>query len=470
MNKLDNQTCVRLYDTLSRSIKPLHPHDGHTFRMYCCGPTVYGRAHIGNFRTFILQDILRRTILTTGINVCHVRNITDVDDKTIQQSLQSRRPLKEITAHWTKLFHQDALALNLLPPTIEASAVDHIPHQIEFIRKLVEKQHAYLTPDQSVYFRIASFPQYGRLSRLQQREILSHATPATDTDEYQRENATDFALWKAKKTEDGDNYWPSPWGEGRPGWHIECSAMAYVHLGPTLDLHAGGEDLIFPHHENEIAQSECCTGELFSRHWFHTAHLLVENRKMSKSLGNLYTLDDIAARGFTPQETRYVLLSAHYRQPLNFTWESLHAARSALMRLSQFARSIPAPQTQIPEPCAAFGQFQPAWEALQDDLNTPAALGAIFSTIKTLKVCAQEDAQGFCALCLALGIDPWCLTSSKQEPEIIPEAIRVLAERRWQAKLEKNWAQADALRQELADHGWQMKDEKDRYHLSPQKK
>ncbi len=436
--------------------------------MYCCGPTVYGRAHIGNFRTFILQDVLRRILITSGINVHHVRNITDVDDKTIRQSVQSNEPLKKITDHWTKLFHQDAAALHILPPTTEPRAVEHIPHQIDFIRTLIEKQHAYIAPDQSVYFRINSFPRYGRLSRLAQRKILSHTQPSTDADEYQRENATDFALWKARKPEDGDNYWPSPWGDGRPGWHIECSAMAYVHLGPTIDLHAGGEDLIFPHHENEIAQSESCTGKLFAHHWFHTAHLLVENRKMSKSLGNLYTLDDIAERGFTPQETRYVLLSAHYRQPLNFTWESLHAARSALAKLSQFAQSISPPQDLTPLPCDSFGHFQPAWQALQEDLNTPAALGALFSAIKQLKTPTPQDKQGFIAICLALGINPWLPTAPASTQ--IPEAIQMLAEKRWQARLQKDWATADALRKELAELGWQMKDEKDRYILTPQKK
>jgi cysteinyl-tRNA synthetase len=438
--------------------------------MYCCGPTVYGRAHIGNFRTFILQDILRRSLITSGINVLHVRNITDVDDKTISQSVQSNLPLKTITDHWTKLFHQDQSALQILPPTIEAGAVDHIPHQIEFIRTLLEKQHAYITPDQSIYFRIASFSRYGRLSRLDQRKILSHTQPSTDTDEYQRENVTDFALWKSKKPEDGDNYWPSPWGDGRPGWHIECSAMAYAHLGPTIDLHAGGEDLIFPHHENEIAQSECCTGKPFAHHWFHTAHLLVENRKMSKSFGNLYTLDDIIARGFTAQETRYVLLSAHYRQPLNFTWESLHAARSALAKLAQFAQSIPPPQDLTPLHCDSFGQFQSAWQALQEDLNTPAALGSLFSTIKQLKKTSSQDIQGFTAVCLALGINPWASLIPDHSPIHIPQNVQAIAEKRWQARLEKNWPLADALRQELANLGWLMKDEKDRYLLFPQKK
>jgi cysteinyl-tRNA synthetase len=458
---------LQLYDTLSRTIKPLHPHDGHTFRMYCCGPTVYARAHIGNFRTFILQDVLRRALTTLGFNVRHVRNVTDVDDKTIRQSIQSNHPLKTITTHWLKLFHQDAAALNLLPPTIECGAVDHIPHQIEFIRTLLEKQHAYITPDRSVYFRIASFPRYGRLSRLDQRQILTYTEFPTDTDEYQRENVADFALWKARKPEDGENYWSSPWGEGRPGWHIECSTMAFVHLGPTIDLHAGGEDLIFPHHENEIAQSECCTGKPFALHWFHIAHLLVENRKMSKSLGNLYTLDDITARGFTPQETRYLLLSAHYRQPLNFTWDSLHAARSAITKLHQFAQSIPSPETLVPTPCQTFGQFQPVWNALLDDLNTSAALGHLFTIIKQFKYpLSAQDAQGFIAICRTLGINPW-LSHPTSRSYSIPESIQAIAEKRWQARLQKNWAQADALRQELLNLGWQIKDEKDRYILSP---
>ncbi|MDW8348695.1 MAG: cysteine--tRNA ligase [Verrucomicrobiae bacterium] len=458
---------MELYDTLSRTIRTLQPHDGHTFKMYCCGPTVYGRAHIGNFRTFILQDLLRRVLTTSGIQVLHLRNITDVDDKTIRQAIETGQPLKTITDHWTKLFHEDALALNLLPPHIEASAVAHIPQQIDFIRKLLEKKHAYITPDHSVYFRVASFPQYGRLSRLDQRQILTQTL--IESDEYQRENAADFALWKARKPEDGPYYWPSPWGEGRPGWHIECSAMACYHLGETIDLHAGGEDLIFPHHENEIAQSECCTGKTFALHWFHTAHLLVEGQKMSKSLGNLYTLEDIKARGYSPNETRYLLLSAHYRQPLNFTWDALHAARCALERLAEFAESIPAPDDLGPQTCSEFGRFTSAWQALQSDLNTPSALGLIFTTLKQIpKPISAPDQQGFVALCRCLGIDPWSQKKSDSNDKLtIPDEVCAIAEKRWQARLQKDWATADKMRQQLLDMGWKVQDDKDRYTLIP---
>ncbi|MEM9283495.1 MAG: cysteine--tRNA ligase, partial [Verrucomicrobiota bacterium] len=313
---------LSLYDTLTREIRPVQPIDSATLRFYCCGPTVYGPAHIGNFRTFVIQDVFRRVVEASGTATRHVRNITDVDDKTIRQSQEEDRSLNEFTAAWTERFHEDCAALGILPPHVEPSAVAHLPEQIDLISRLMEKGHAYQTPDGSVYYDVRSFPAYGRLSRLAEREITTGEVDREQADEYERASAADFALWKAARPEDGPNRWPSPWGDGRPGWHIECSAMAIKHLGETFDLHSGGVDLVFPHHENEIAQSEAATGKIFAHHWLHVAHLTVEGRKMSKSLGNLYTLADLANRGFTAMELRYVLISGCYRQPLNFTFAS----------------------------------------------------------------------------------------------------------------------------------------------------
>ncbi|GAB4251772.1 MAG: cysteine--tRNA ligase [Candidatus Methylacidiphilales bacterium] len=456
---------IRLFDTLSRHVLPLSPARPGPFRIYCCGPTVYGPAHIGNFRTFILQDVLRRTLEVTGTPVRHVRNVTDVDDKTIRQSMAEGRSLAEFTAAWTERFHRDAAALNLLPPTIEPSAVAHIPQQITMIERLVASGHAYVSRSGSVYFNVASFPAYGRLSRLQEREVQAGAsgaasvTQAEDHDEYDRETAADFALWKARKPEDGPNFWSSPWGDGRPGWHIECSAMATEYLGTNIDLHSGGIDLIFPHHENEIAQSECATGETFVRHWFHVAHLTVDRQKMSKSLGNLYTVEDVVARGFTPTELRYLLLSGHYRKPLNFTWDSLGAARRALEQIIERAQRLDV--TQRGDPPSTWGRLSDAVAALEDDLNTPKALGALFTVLDDLDA---NDAPALAALLYALGLQP----EKTEAPAVkIPEEVRALAEARWSARATKNWAESDRLRDELLRMGWRVLDSKEGYRLEP---
>jgi cysteinyl-tRNA synthetase len=452
-----------LFDTLTREIQPLAPMDGRVLRFYCCGPTVYGPAHIGNFRTFIMQDVFRRVVEADGTATCHVRNLTDVDDKTIRQSQAEGRTLKDFTDHWTAKFHADCTALNQLPPHVEPSAIEHLPEQIALIERLIASGHAYRAEDGSVYFKVAVFPNYGRLSRLQERQITTHDADREQADEYQRESAADFALWKAWRTEDGPNVWESPWGPGRPGWHIECSAMAMKHLGESFDLHSGGVDLIFPHHENEIAQSEAATGKPFVRHWFHVAHLMVDGAKMSKSLGNLHTLADIEKRGFTAEEVRYVLLSGCYRQPLNFTWESLAAARKALGRLREFQTRIGgAPEFLMPWE-RDFDVFGPVLEALQADLNTPEALGRLFGIVKNINTALNEGIlttqalevirHGFALVMVTFGF-----TLAKPPNTEVPPEVQDLATQRWQARLNKDWALADALRQQLAAAGWTIKD------------
>ncbi|MEY4242822.1 MAG: hypothetical protein RLZZ245_407 [Verrucomicrobiota bacterium] len=461
---------MRLFDTLTRTDRDLRPIDGTTFRFYCCGPTVYGPAHIGNFRTFVLQDVFRRTLETGGTRTLHVRNITDVDDKTIRDSQKAGKSLSEFTAAWTAKFHADCEKLGLLPPHIEPGAVAHIPQQIDMIARLIAKGHAYASEDGSVYFKISSFPGYGSLSRLDERELDLGKTQnaRSSSDEYEKDSLSDFVLWKARRPEDGENFWQSPWGEGRPGWHLECSAMIEEYLGDSFDLHSGGVDLVFPHHENEIAQSQCACGGHFAAHWFHITHLLVDGGKMSKSLGNLYTLEDLAAKGFSAMEVRYVLIGAHYRKPLNFTLESLSGAREALAKLAKGARQLAAkvePGTLLSS--ADFGPFQNAWNSLNNDLNTPGALGGIFTGLREAAHLSGAEAAaalaGLNRLLRALGLT--LPEEAAVESVEIPADVHALAEKRWQARLAKNWAESDVLRGQLTELGWSMKDGKDSYAL-----
>ena len=469
---------MRLFDTRSREIRPLHPLDGRTFRFYCCGPTVYGPAHIGNFRTFVLQDILRRVLELDGTPTFHVRNITDVDDKTIRDSRKSGLSLAEFTGQWTARFHADCAALNCLPPHVEPKATTHIPQQIAMIQELMDGGHAYQGNDGSVYFRIASFPEYGALSHLDERDLDLGKTQNTraSADEYEKDSVADFALWKARKPEDGENFWPSPWGDGRPGWHLECSAMIREYLGLDFDLHSGGVDLVFPHHENEIAQSRCACGGNFAAHWFHITHLLVDGGKMSKSLGNMYTLDDLAARGHTAAETRFVLAGGHYRRPLNFTLDSLKDARAALARLSRAEAALAAAAGQSTPPdypsllaTREDGAFAKAWESLRDDLNTPEALGHLFTALKSLKPAAMTAAEAtghWLALHRLLAAFGLLLPAAVEEAPDVPAGIAALADERWQARAAKDWARSDALRDELLASGWVVKDGKEGYTLS----
>lgn len=466
---------LHLHDTLSRGLREIRPLDGKTLRFYCCGPTVYGPAHIGNFRTFVAQDVFRRVVEQGGLRTLHVRNLTDVDDKTIRDSQKAGQSLESFTRHWTQKFHADCAALNLLPPHVEPSAVAHIPHQIRMIGTLVEKGHAYATGDGSVYFKVASFADYGRLSHLEDRELklgASTSASATDSDEYTKDSLADFALWKGRKAEDGPNYWSSPWGEGRPGWHLECSAMSLEYLGEDFDVHGGGVDLIFPHHENEIAQSCCATHGKFAHHWFHVTHLLVDGGKMSKSLGNLYTLEDLQQRGYTPADVRYVLISGHYRTPLNFTLHSLDAARQALQKLAKFDRAL-REAGQISEAVAGAvpGPFAKAWDILNDDLNVPGALGEIFATINRTKATtlkaeeAREASEGLHFLMQALGLILPPVAETVAASADVPQEIAEMAEKRWQAKQAKDWGTADVLRKELDAAGWIIKDSKEGYQI-----
>ncbi len=451
---------IKLFDSLKREIRELSPsHPDGVFRFYNCGPTVYAPAHIGNFRTFVINDVLRRLLeLELGPDrVKHVRNLTDVDDRTIGQSKKEGHPLGQITKKWTDKFHEDCAALNCLRPHVEPTATGHIPEQVNMIEVLMQKGNAYRAPDGSVYFKIASFPEYGALSRIKERE-LKVTNSAFDADH--KDDVGDFALWKAyKPEEDGEVQWPGPQGAsaGRPGWHIECSAMIKKHLGETIDLHTGGVDLLFPHHENEIAQSQCCNGTTFARHWYHSEHLLVDGTTMSKSKGNYYTLGDLVAKGYSPMAVRYALLMGHPRKQLNFTLDSLHAAESALASLRAFRATLPATGGDP-------GVFAAEFEALNNDLNTPAALGALFTVVNTKGLVVHAAA--FDRVMFALGLD----LNAVAAKTAAPAAITALADQRWAAKQAKDFAAADALRKELTAAGWSMLDRKDGYSLEPLKK
>jgi cysteinyl-tRNA synthetase len=452
---------IRLFESLAREPRELKPsHADGVFRFYNCGPTVYAPAHIGNFRTFTVNDVIRRLLeLEFGADkVKHVRNLTDVDDRTIGQAKKENRPLADITRHWTQIFHEDCTALNLLPPHAEPTATGYIREQVNMIEVLMEKGNAYRAPDGSVYFKLGTFPDYGRLSRIKERE-LKVTNAVADADH--KDSVSDFALWKAyKPEEDGAVKWPGPGGtgEGRPGWHIECSAMSKSILGDTIDLHTGGVDLLFPHHENEIAQSECCNGVPFARHWYHSEHLLVNGTTMSKSKGNYYTLRDLIAKGHDPMAVRYALLAGHPRKQLNFTLESLHAAESAVATLRAYRATLPATGGNA-------AVFDAVIAALHDDLNTPGAMGALFTVVNRRD--AAVDRVAFDRVMFALGLKLDAPAAPKAEA---PAEIKALAEKRWAAKAAKDFAAADALRKELAAAGWAMLDRKDGYSLEPAKK
>ena len=460
---------IKLHDSLTRETRELRPaHTDGIFRFYNCGPTVYAAAHIGNFRTFVVNDLLRRLLeLEFGTaKIKHVRNLTDVDDKTIRRSREEGRPLADVTRQWTEKFHADCAALNCLVPHEEPRAADpkYIREQVSMIEVLMEKGNAYRAADGSVYFKVSSFPGYGALSRVKERELqVGSALKSHAADADEKEDTSDFALWKAHKPEDGDVQWPGPIATdqtrpaGRPGWHIECSAMSKAILGDTIDLHTGGVDLLFPHHENEIAQSQCCNGTTFAHHWYHSEHLLVDGKKMSKSLGNLYTLDDLKAKGFSPAALRYALLSGHPRKQLNFTLDSLHAAESALKHLRAFRAHFTPTGTEDP--------FAPIFTALNDDLNTAGAFGALFTIVN--KGAGNISAAAFDRVLFALGLD---LTEPVAPKADIPADIASLAEKRWAAKQSKDFASADTLRKDLTAAGWTMLDRKDGYSLEPAKK
>jgi len=381
---------LRFFNTLTQELEVFHPQKDNTVRMYTCGPTVYNYVHIGNFRTFTFQDMLRRWLRYRGYRLDHVMNVTDVDDKIIANAAKEQKSLEDYTRGFTKAFFEDAATLRLEQPEHVAPATKHIPEMVEAIQKLAAKDYTY-TNDGSTYFRISNFAQYGKLSHNDFAGIRSGAR--VDVDEYDKADARDFVLWKGRKG--NEPFWTTPFGDGRPGWHIECSAMAMSYLGETLDIHAGGVDLIFPHHENEIAQSESITGKPFARFWLHSEHLHIESQKMSKSLGNFYTLRDLLDKGYHPEAIRYLLASVPYRKKLNFTFDGLKAAAKSIERLRDFelrvaSAKLPAGRNEglSDRSAAAMRQFE---DAMDDDLNTAEALAAVFEYVRAINTALDEN-------------------------------------------------------------------------------
>src|SRR5213593_1422940 len=373
---------LRLHNTLAGNKEEFHPIEEGLVRFYTCGPTVYDYAHIGNFRTFVFQDMLRRYLRYRGYRVRHVMNITDVDDRTIANARAEGVSLREYTARYTEAFLEDSRRLGIESPDVMPLATEHIPEMVALIRCLEERGYAYRR-DGSIYFRISKFPGYGKLSKTDFAGMQAGAS--VDADKYDKDNARDFVLWKARK--EGEDFWETELGPGRPGWHIECSAMSMKYLGETFDIHCGGVDLVFPHHENEIAQSEGATGKPFVRYWVHPEFLIVEGEKMSKSLGNQFTLRDLLAQGHAPEAIRYLLLSVHYRKQLNFTSEGLRQAHASLNRLENFSLRM-SEKADSSEPCPSFFEQvrlarEKFIEAMDDDLNTSAALGVLFEFVST---------------------------------------------------------------------------------------
>jgi len=462
---------VRLYNTLTRSEEPFAPSEDGKVRMYACGLTVYARGHIGNFRTFVCVDVLRRTLKhLLGYEVRHVMNFTDVDDRTIAGAEKAGMDLRAYTDQYINAFREDSIALGLEPVEESPRATDpeNLDAMAALIGELTKNGHTYVS-DGSIYFKISTMPTYGKLAHLDHEGMQAGASARVDADTYAKEDARDFVLWKATKP--GEPTWNVVDPPGRPGWHLECSAMALRLLGrPPIDIHAGGIDLIFPHHENEIAQSECATGLQFSRFWFHVEYLLVNDEKMSKSLGNTYTIPDVIAKGYRASAVRYLLLSAHYRKQLNFTWESLAEKERALTRLTDFLARLDTLKDGPPHEAVA-ARVQEARDAfasaMQDDLNTSGALGAMFELVSALNsaIDAGEVSAGdvtairetFGTFDRVLGI----LTLRRQEDERPPvpvEEIERLIEARHAARRRRDFGEADRIRDELAARGVLLED------------
>ncbi len=457
---------LKLFNTESRSLQEVAALDRQTIRMYTCGPTVYNFAHIGNFRTYVFEDILRRTLQFFGFSVRQVMNLTDIDDKTLKGAIENGITLKEFTDPFTKAFFEDIAILNIEKVEAYPEATAYIPQMITIIQKLMEKGIAYVGADGSIYYTIRKFPSYGRLSHLHLDELKVGASERI-ADEYEKENAADFVLWKSYLPErDGKIFWESPFGKGRPGWHIECSAMAMDLLGESIDIHAGGVDNIFPHHENEIAQSEACSGHHFVRIWVHSEHLLVDGRKMSKSLGNFYTLRDLLKKGYTGRQIRFLLLSTHYRTQLNFTFQGLEAAASSLQRLDDFIDRL----NRIEE-TKSSGKITPLIletetrfkTALADDLNISPALAALFDFVRAINSLidqnqisdkeAEEVLHFLRRLDKVLGV-----LFVPQDSEEIPVEYLELLIKREQARARKDWKLADECRDLLQAQGYAIED------------
>ncbi len=458
---------MNFYNTLTRSKEEIKPLEGNRIRLYTCGPTVYNFAHIGNFRAYTFEDILRRVIKFNGWEITQVMNLTDVDDKTIRGAMQQGVSLKVFTAPYIEAFFEDLKKLNIEAAEVYPAATDHIPEMLALIQRLFDRDLAYQSDDGSVYFSVGRLPGYGKLAHLDREKL--RAGSRVSQDEYEKESYGDFALWKGWDQNDGDVVWDSPWGKGRPGWHLECSAMAMKYLGESFDMHTGGIDNLFPHHENEIAQAEGATGKPFVRTWMHCAHLRVNGEKMSKSLGNFFTLRDLIDKGWSGREIRFVLINGHYRQPLNFTFDALDAARVALARIDECVdalKEVAGAAGTLPEWAQRAQQIFSA--AVNDDLNIPEAFAALFNLVREVNSALHggriSSAEAGAVLELFTRFDTVLgVIAFGRQPldEALPAEIEALSAARAQARAEKNWAESDRIRDTLIAMGWSVRDSKE---------
>lgn len=457
---------IQLFNTEKRAKEVLNASSG-LVTLYTCGPTVYNFAHIGNFRTYVFEDLLRRTLKFFGLEVKQVMNLTDVDDKTIKGAIAQGVSLDAFTQPFKEAFFQDLATLKIEKAEVYPAATDYIEPMIQMIQKLIEKGFAYQGQDGSVYYAIKKFPRYGCLSHLKLDELKAGASERVAADEYDKDHVSDFVLWKKYDPQrDGQIYWDSPFGPGRPGWHLECSAMAMQLLGETVDIHVGGVDNMFPHHENEIAQSEACSGKQFVKHWMHAEHLVVDGKKMSKSLGNVYKLQDLAAKGYTGTEIRYMLLQTHYKTQLNFTFEGLDAVRQSLKRFQDFIQRL-----QEIKGVANSGLITPVIDktyntfakALADDLNISMALASLFDMIREVNALCDKGQVGEKEAAEILEFlqkvnQVLAIFSFELRLEQIPPHLEEALQKRNQARQNKNWAEADQLRDFISSQGYIIED------------
>lgn len=453
---------LKIYNTLTRKKEIFKPIKKKEVGLYTCGPTVYDYAHIGNFRSYIFEDILRRYLEYLGYKVKHVMNITDVDDKTIRNSISNNKTLDNYTKKYKISFFEDLETLNIEKAHIFPEATKHIKEIVKTTNILLKKGFAYKGKDNCIYYSVSKFKNYGKLAKLDMKGLKVGARVTHD--EYEKESLSDFALWKAWVPRDKDVFWETELGKGRPGWHIECSVMSTKYLGETFDIHCGGVDLIFPHHTNEIAQSESATGKKFVNYWMHCEHLLVENKKMSKSLGNFYTLRDLIKKGYSGKEIRYLLLSSHYKQQLNFTFKALDAAKNTLQRLQDFIDKLKTTEGKDSNTKTTISKVKKDFEsAMDDDLNTPNALSKIFNFIREINTLISQNKIGkenkkdilnlMKKFNKVLGVIDF-------EEKTIPEEIKQLIEKRESARKDKDWETADKLRNQLKEKGILLEDTK----------
>jgi cysteinyl-tRNA synthetase len=455
---------IRFFNTLSRQKDEFRPLVDGEARIYNCGPTIYNFAHIGNLRTFLFEDLLRRHLKYRGYKVTQVMNLTDVEDKIIRSCKETGESLKVLTERYRDAFFEDLATLGVERAEHFPAATDHIDEMVALIKRLEAKGHAYRTPA-GVYFKLTSYPNYGKLSRFDMENLKDGGSGRVDSDEYDLEDARDFALWKTWDDDDGDVFWETELGKGRPGWHIECSCMSMKYLGETFDIHCGGVDLVFPHHENEIAQSEAATGKPLAHYWLHAEHLRVDGRKMSKSLGNIYTLRDLMKLGHDPMAIRWVLLTTHYRQPSNFTFEAVEAAKQSLERLRAFRLrldSLRGEGSDLKAECSACEEAFGA--ALDDDLNISAAVAAVFDFIRETNRLIDANSVGALgarnAVALLERLDAVTGLFGFRSDEV-PADIHRLALERQQARRSKNFTRADEIRDQLDREGWVVEDTAD---------